>query len=113
MKFLLSFFFSFILVILFSLQTAFSQDSTVLESGEKVFSANCAACHAGGNNVIAPEKTLKIDALEDNKKDNIDAIVYQVTNGNNAMPAFGDRLSEDEIKYVANYVLNQAKTNSW
>jgi cytochrome c6 len=30
-----------------------------LENGERIFSANCSACHAGGNNVIIPEKTLK------------------------------------------------------
>ena len=28
-------------------------------SGAKVFSANCAACHAGGNNVVNAQKTLK------------------------------------------------------
>merc|ERR1719401_250570 len=33
-------------------------------AGEKIFDANCAACHAGGQNVIMPEKTLEKDALE-------------------------------------------------
>ena len=28
-------------------------------AGEAVFSGNCAACHAGGQNVIMPEKTLE------------------------------------------------------
>ena len=28
-------------------------------AGESVFSGNCAACHAGGQNVIMPEKTLE------------------------------------------------------
>ena len=27
-------------------------------TGEQVFQGNCAACHAGGRNVIRPEKTL-------------------------------------------------------
>ena len=27
--------------------------------GESVFSGNCAACHAGGQNVIMPDKTLQ------------------------------------------------------
>jgi len=30
-----------------------------IENGERIFSANCSACHAGGNNVIIPEKTLR------------------------------------------------------
>merc|ERR1719237_1901060 len=64
-------------------------------AGEQVFDANCAACHAGGQNVIMPEKTLEKDALEQylaggrNEK----AVMTQVTNGKNAMPAFGGRLS--------------------
>ena len=28
-------------------------------AGEQIFSGNCAACHAGGQNVIMPEKTLE------------------------------------------------------
>eukprot|EP00967_Tisochrysis_lutea_P090442 scaffold129442_cov33-Tisochrysis_lutea.AAC.2 len=31
-------------------------------AGEQVFSGNCAACHAGGQNVIMPEKTLQVGA---------------------------------------------------
>ena len=33
-------------------------------AGEQVFRNNCAACHAGGQNVIMPEKTLEKDSLE-------------------------------------------------
>jgi len=33
-------------------------------NGAKIFSANCAACHMGGRNVVAAAKTLKKDALE-------------------------------------------------
>ena len=39
--------------------------------------------------------------------DNIEAIIYQVTNGKNGMPAFGGRLSEQEIEKVARYVLGE------
>nr|UNJ15434.1 cytochrome c553 [Cyanidioschyzonaceae sp. 1] len=79
-----------------------------LAHGEQIFSANCAACHAGGNNVIMPEKTLKLDALEANQMNNVEAISYQVRNGKNAMPSFS-RLSDNDIDDVANYVLAQAK----
>ena len=80
-----------------------------IENGERIFTANCAACHAGGNNVIMPEKTLKKDALEANGMNAVSAITYQVTNGKNAMPAFGGRLSDADIEDVANFVLSQSE----
>ena len=40
-------------------------------------------------------------------------VVVKVTNGKNAMPAFGGRLSEEEIRDVAAYVYLQADTGSW
>ena len=76
-------------------------------AGEQIFNANCAACHAGGQNVIMPEKTLEKEALEQylaggrNEK----SIISQVTNGKNAMPAFGGRLSDEDIANVASYVM--------
>nr|YP_010903994.1 cytochrome c553 [Caulacanthus ustulatus]WCH57245.1 cytochrome c553 [Caulacanthus ustulatus] len=79
-----------------------------LEAGEQIFTANCSACHAGGNNSIMPEKTLKGDVLENNQMNSITAITTQVRNGKNAMPAFGGRLNDDDIDNVANYVLEQS-----
>jgi cytochrome c6 len=86
-----------------------------VEAGAQIFQGNCAACHAGGNNVIQAEKTLRKEALDQyltggrNEK----AIQYQVTNGKNAMPAFGGRLAEDEIADVAAYVYDQATNEKW
>lgn len=81
-------------------------------SGAKVFSANCAACHAGGRNVIMADKALKKEALQKYGMDSSEAIVNQVTNGKNAMPAFKGRLSAKQIEDVASYVLEQAD-KSW
>nr|YP_010199315.1 cytochrome c553 [Gracilariopsis tenuifrons]AXF36142.1 cytochrome c553 [Gracilariopsis tenuifrons]UAD89173.1 cytochrome c553 [Gracilariopsis tenuifrons] len=83
-----------------------------LQAGEVIFSANCSACHANGNNAIMPDKTLKKDALEINNMDSIAAITNQVKNGKNAMPAFGGRLADEDIENVANYVLSQSQ-NGW
>lgn len=80
-----------------------------LANGAKLFSANCAACHMGGGNVVNAAKTLKKDALEKYGMNSIDAIKTQVTNGKNAMPAFGGRLSADDIEDVASYVLSQSE----
>ena len=84
-------------------------------NGETVFSGNCAACHAGGNNVIQAEKTLKKDALTSYLSGGFkeESIVYQVTNGKNAKPAFGGRLSDEEIGDVAAYVFATANADAW
>ena len=83
-----------------------------IESGETLFAGNCAACHAGGQNVIMPEKTLEKEALSEylDGGANPGAVVKQVTNGKNAMPAFGGRLSDEEIQNVAAYVISTANS---
>ena len=78
-----------------------------LESGKIVFENNCNVCHVGGKNIIIPEKNLGKKSLEANGMNNLDAIVYQVTNGKNGMPAFGGRLNETQIEQVSSYVLNE------
>nr|YP_009369987.1 cytochrome c6 [Boldia erythrosiphon]ARO90675.1 cytochrome c6 [Boldia erythrosiphon] len=80
-----------------------------IEHGEQVFSANCSACHVGGNNVIMADKKLTKEDLATNQMNSISAITYQVTNGKNAMPSFGARLNETDIEDVANYVLSQSE----
>lgn len=105
-KFHLSTISLFLLINIFSTRLTFAAD---IENGERIFNANCSACHAGGNNVIIPEKTLKRDALEANGMNSVDAITYQVTNGKNAMPAFGGRLDDSDIEDVANFVLSQSE----
>ncbi|CAA9325963.1 Cytochrome C553 (soluble cytochrome f) [uncultured Leptolyngbya sp.] len=76
--------------------------------GAKIFSANCAACHQGGNNVVAANKNLKAAALKQYGMDSTEAIIAQVTNGKNAMPAFKGRLKEEDVQAVAAYVLDQS-----
>ena len=84
---------------------AFAGDAS---AGAGVFSGNCAACHAGGQNVIMPDKTLEKAALQEYLAGgfNEESVVKQVTNGKNAMPAFGGRLSNEDIANVAAYVID-------
>jgi cytochrome c6 len=77
--------------------------------GGQIFSAQCAACHAGGKNVVSANKTLKKDDLEKYGMYDLDAIITQVTKGKAAMPAFGSRISASDIEDVASYVLAQAE----
>jgi len=78
-------------------------------SGAKIFSANCAACHAGGRNVIMANKTLKKKDLETFGMYSAEAIITKVTNGKNALTSLKAKLSSEKIEDFANYVLAQAE----
>jgi cytochrome c6 len=80
-----------------------------LALGSQVFKSNCMGCHMGGRNTIIAAKTLKLDALHEYLMDTPEAVISQVTNGKNAMPAFGRRLQPEQIESVAAYVLDQAE----
>lgn len=88
-----------------------SADAGDVGKGERIFNANCAACHPGGQNVIMPEKSLEKEALEQylsgGRKE--ESVVRQVTNGKNAMPAFGGRLDDESIGDVAAYVIRSSE----
>jgi cytochrome c6 len=102
-----------LLIALLSPIATFAADAA---HGAQIFSANCAACHIGGGNVVNGQRTLQqadLDAyLANYGSGHESAIAYQVTNGKNAMPAFGGKLSETDIADVAAYVEQQAG-NGW
>jgi cytochrome c6 len=84
-----------------------------VSNGAKIFNNNCAACHIGGGNILIPEKTLQKSALsqylQGYNSDAIAAIIHQVQNGKGAMPAFKNKLKEQEILEVAAYVFQQSE----
>jgi len=71
------------------------------EAGKEVFAENCSVCHGatghGGNG--GPDLTTMPKAKEQKGAEE------QVTNGGGGMPPFGGSLSEEEIKNVAAYVV--------
>jgi mono/diheme cytochrome c family protein len=74
-------------------------------AGAEVFaSAGCGSCHtlsaAGASGTTGPN----LDEVQPDKE----TVVSQVTNGGGGMPAFADRLSEQEIQDVATYVSESA-----
>ncbi|WP_069791086.1 c-type cytochrome [Cyanobacterium sp. IPPAS B-1200] len=77
----------------------------------KLFEINCAGCHLNGGNIIRRGKNLKLKALQKNGYDTTESIATIITNGKNNMSAYGDRLSNQQINDLSNYVLNQAKNN--
>lgn len=84
-------------------ETAETETTTEGEDvdGAAVFAeAGCGGCHvfepAGSSGNVGPP----LDGIDLSK----DEIATQVRNGGGGMPAFGDRLSDEEIDAVADYV---------
>jgi len=96
--------FQFFYLVIITLFLPFSSANANSLTGENLFKLNCAVCHAGGNNIIIPEKNLKKETLDSNGLNSIPAISYQIRNGKNGMPAFGGRLTEEEIFQISSYI---------
>ena len=94
-----------VLSLVFALSLGLFSPSFVMADGSGVFSANCAACHAAGGNLVNPERTLQQADLKSFLANyNQGVILAQVTNGAGPMPSFKDVLSPSEITEVAAYV---------
>ncbi len=100
-------------VTVFWLTFAYPAFASEISNGSKIFNDNCASCHLGGGNILISQKTLQKEALseylENYSTDSISAIIYQVKNGKNAMPAFKSKLSEQEILEVAAYIFEKSE----
>ena len=86
-------------------------DTATNPTAAEIFSAKCAGCHINGGNIIRRGKNLKQKALKKYGMDSIANISNLVTNGKGIMPAYKDRLSEQQIIDVSAYVLSQAETD--
>ncbi len=82
-----------------------------MASAKKVYMDNCAKCHkedGTGGKVVIDGETLKADNLtsENIKKDDDAEIIEHITEGipDEGMPAFKDRLSDEQIKSVVKYI---------
>jgi mono/diheme cytochrome c family protein len=75
--------------------------------GAKTFKANCVLCHgADGSGNTAAGKALQAKDLrsEDVQKQSDAALTETITNGKGKMPAFGDKISPDDVKGLIVYV---------
>ena len=71
------------------------------EAGAEVFAANgCGSCHT----FEEAESTGTVGPNLDEASPPLEEAVEVITNGRGAMPAFGDQLSEQQIRDVAAYV---------
>jgi cytochrome c oxidase subunit 2 len=72
----------------------------LIKAGEKVYTANCAACHQASGDGLPPN----FPALKGSKVANgpADAHIKQVVNGKNLMPPF-KQLSDEDVAAVVSY----------
>ena len=81
----------------------FSNNADMLKSGASIFAANCVACHAkDGQGLIGPNLTDDFYLHVEKVEDIFDVISKGRKNG--AMPAWGNRLSDNERVLAAAYV---------
>jgi len=83
-----------------------------IAAGKSVFlDEGCGNCHtladAGTKGTVGPN--LDEHLMESEHGHSIDHIVEQVRHGGNGMPAFADRLTEQEIQDVARFVFEATK----
>lgn len=86
-------------------------------AGKQIFEQSCASCHAGGNNAIAKQRTLKMDALNEyllnpTSGSDIARFIKDSTLHRGAL-AFSAKLNDDAYENVGHYVFIQAKENKW
>ncbi|MEL6552359.1 MAG: c-type cytochrome [Cyanobacteria bacterium J06621_11] len=79
-------------------------------NAEPLFELHCAGCHANGGNIIRRGKNLKKRAMDRNGYGEVEAITQIIMQGKGAMTAFADRLSEEEVSAIAQYVHEKAET---
>jgi cytochrome c6 len=75
-------------------------------SGEQSFKTYCAACHAGGGNIVRPAKSLHRKDREANGVTTAADIVRLLRNPGPGMPKFDAKsVPEPEAKAIAEYVI--------
>ena len=80
--------------------------------GEATYKAKCAVCHGpdGGGKTVMGEKLKARDLRLPEVQKQTDAELTQIiTKGKNKMPAYGSKLSKDQIAQVLSYVRELGK----
>lgn len=77
--------------------------------GARVFvEANCANCHTLATVGAGGTRGPNLDKHLSSHSHSFDFLVAQIATGGNGMPAFRNRLSEQEIRDVATFLVNVA-----
>ena len=74
----------------------------LIQAGAKMFAQRCAICH--GQKMQNPDTDLGAFDLREFPRDEHDRFVHSVTNGKNAMPAWGALISPADIEALWAYI---------
>lgn len=97
-------------VVCLFVMTGFAGEAKKEMSGEAEFKEHCAACHAGGGNIINPQKTLSKKDLEANGVKTEQDIIKKMRNPGPGMTAFDEKTIPDkEAKKIAQYIVKTFK----
>jgi len=86
-----------------SAQPGAAPETTAVAAGKAIFQANCIACHGANGKGIGKGKPDFTDA-EWQAKESDEELLEVIANGHEKMPAFGDKLTEEQRKEVLAYV---------
>lgn len=91
-------------------RTEISEKTPEVLNGAVIYQANCAKCHSeNGKGTDKGISFLKGHALNHSEED----FINQVKNGEkDKMPAFKEKLKEDEIRAVVKYVREEIQKNA-
>ncbi len=79
-------------------------------NGEAEFKEHCVACHAGGGNIIRPEKTLSRKDREKHGIKTANDIVKLMRKPGPGMTAYDKKaISDKEAKEIAKYIIKTFK----
>ena len=83
-------------------------DDPVLAEGQKIYTQNCASCHGASGGGGYGKKLAGVVATN---YPNIDDQIALIANGKGGMPAFGKKLSPEQLTAVARYTREVLGTN--
>jgi cytochrome c6 len=93
---------------------AWSQPPDITK-GQVLFQANCAGCHAGGNNYVQEKRTLRKDDIQQYRGSTDPAVITNFVR--NGMPhkllPMRTPMEENDYNDVVAYVLDQALGEKW
>nr|AMB37186.1 cytochrome c [Neoporphyra haitanensis] len=103
---------SLLLAIAVGVLSAIPASAAALDDGQAIFEKSCAACHAGGGNIIgfSRGKTLKASALAKYGYNSPEAVAGLVRSGKGVMPGYDvGQLSDADVSAVSKFVISAAE----
>jgi cytochrome c6 len=93
---------------------AWSQQTDIAQ-GQVLFQANCAGCHAGGNNYVQEKRTLRKDDIQQYRGSTEQAVIANFVQNGMPHKLFPMKMPMEEKEYndVVAYVLDQALGEKW